>query len=347
MTSKTASDSTSEEAPAAGGSGASVKLKPVADFRFGWLIVARKELADHLLSVRFGVLLVLLAVVGLGWVNAVAGTIRGVAEAASETDSVFLLLYTEPIESIGLTFLEIMGFLTPLLGLAFGFTAINSERTNRTLPRLVSQPIHRDDVITGKFAAGLSLITLAFVTLLALLCGYGIIQLGITPGASDLARLFVFAVIMVLYIGVWLALGILLSVLTRSAVTAVLAGIALWLVLTLFFPLISGLLANALSPADETSPVEDQIAHLDTERWLNRISPQGIYDEASLVMLRPTARSSDVLTTAQADQFLVFEPLATEQSVLLIWPQIAALLALTVVLFAAAFIQFLQQEVRA
>jgi ABC-2 type transport system permease protein len=33
----------------------------------------------------------------------------------------------------------------PLLGIAFGFDAINNERAERTLPRLLPQPIWRDD----------------------------------------------------------------------------------------------------------------------------------------------------------------------------------------------------------
>jgi ABC-2 type transport system permease protein len=304
------------------------------DFRGGWRIVASKELADHLLSIRFGILLVLIALTGLAVVNSVASAIRTAAESLSEASSVFLLLYTVSADRIPWSFVDLMGFLAPLLGLAFGFTAINSERANRTLPRLVSQPIHRDDVITGKFAAGLALIALAVATLMALLSG------------GDIARLVTFALVIVLYVGVWLALAILLSVLTRSAVTAVLAGMGLWLVLTLFAPLISGIVADAVSPADETATFEEQLSNAQAELWVRRLSPQGVYDEASSVLLNPQARSVGILSTTQLDQALA-DPLAFDQSLLLIWPQITALVALTVALFSAAFVQFLQQEIRA
>ena len=43
-----------------------------------------------------------------------------------------------------------------LFQIAFGFDDISGERSEGTLPRLVSQPIYRDDVINGKFAAGLA-----------------------------------------------------------------------------------------------------------------------------------------------------------------------------------------------
>ena len=37
---------------------------------------------------------------------------------------------------------------------------------NGTLPRLLSQPIHRDDVINGKFAAGLAVIAMVLVVMI-------------------------------------------------------------------------------------------------------------------------------------------------------------------------------------
>ena len=39
--------------------------------------------------------------------------------------------------------------------------------------------------------------------------------------------------------------------------------------------------------------------------------------------------------------------LTLDQSILLVWPQIVALVALTVLLFAIAYVLFLRQEVRA
>ena len=73
--------------------------------------------------------------------------------------------------------------LLPLVGIAFGFDAINGERAQGTLPRLLSQPIHRDDVVNGKFAAGLAVIGLVLVAMLALISGYGLFRLGIVPTA--------------------------------------------------------------------------------------------------------------------------------------------------------------------
>ena len=102
----------------------------------------------------------------------------------------FLALFT--IGSQDYTFLRVDSFVAivaPLLGLAFAFDAINGERSDGTLPRLLAQPIYRDDVINGKFAAGLSVIGIVLLAVVGIIAGYGIFRLGITPAGEEIVRL--------------------------------------------------------------------------------------------------------------------------------------------------------------
>ena len=74
------------------------------------------------------------------------------------------------------SFVALVGFLAPLLGIAFGFDAINGEQIREgTLPRLLSQPIHRDDVVNGKFAAGIGMIAVAVTATMLLVAGIGLL----------------------------------------------------------------------------------------------------------------------------------------------------------------------------
>ena len=137
----------------------------------GWSI-ARKEFADHILSARFLVLLLLLGVVAAIPLYLIADVIRSAASDASGGQAIFIALFwfTPPVPLLAndTALPSVAGFLglvAPLLGLAFGFDAVNGERAQGTLPRLLSQPIHRDDVINGKFAAGLSVIGLVLVAI--------------------------------------------------------------------------------------------------------------------------------------------------------------------------------------
>ncbi|MFH1331580.1 MAG: ABC transporter permease subunit, partial [Actinomycetota bacterium] len=155
----------------------------------GWAIVARKELTDQLLSVRFVALLVVLGLATVAAAYSAGSGIRDVAAEAAGTPALFLKLFTIQVDPIPFSFYAFLGFLAPLLGIALGFDAINGERAQRTLPRLVSQPIYRDDVINGKFLAGLITVTVLLSTVTLVVAGLGILRLGIVPSVGEVTRL--------------------------------------------------------------------------------------------------------------------------------------------------------------
>src|SRR4029077_17016240 len=105
------------------------------------------------------------------------------------------------------SFAALVALIGPVLGIAFGFDAIRSERSEGTLPRLVAQPIYRDDVINGKFVAGLVVISGMLLVVILLLSGVGILRLGIVPTGDVAIRLGTWFLVAVLYVGFWLALA--------------------------------------------------------------------------------------------------------------------------------------------
>lgn len=324
---------------------AGAAAKPRARRRPGWLTVAGKEMADHLLSVRFTVLVVLLALSAAGTVYAASGGIRDVAPAASETPALFLRLFTVAPERVP-SFLSLVGFLAPLLGIAFGFDAVNGERSQGTLPRLVSQPIHRDDVINGKFAAGLGVIGLTLTALTLLIAGVGLVRLGIVPTAGQVGRMLTWLVVTIVYVGFWLAFATLCSVALRRAATSALVAISAWLVLTVFAGLLVGLVADALAPVSESSTVDELVRNAQMEQRLGRLSPSVLYEEATIVLLNPEVRTVGFLLPQQVDRAVLSE-LPLDQSLLVAWPQTVGLVALTVLCFAGAYVLFMRQEIRA
>jgi hypothetical protein len=133
--------------------------------RAGWLVIASKEFGDHILSSRFLVLAIIMTVAAAVPLYFISGQIRDAPSGATGFPALFIALFwLTPSVNDQIQLPSVVGFLAlvgPLLGLAFSFDAINGERANGTLPRLLSQPIHRDDVINGKFAAGLGVIALS------------------------------------------------------------------------------------------------------------------------------------------------------------------------------------------
>ena len=148
----------------------------------GWAVVARKEMADLFLSVRFSLLLVLLALVAAGGIYAAAGGISSVASEVGEVPQLFLRVFTAPPARYVPRLYELIALLAPLLGIAFGFDAVNSERAQGTLPRLLAQPLYRDDVVNGKFVAAISVIATVIVSLVILVSGIAMLRLGVLPG---------------------------------------------------------------------------------------------------------------------------------------------------------------------
>src|SRR5919204_4447203 len=157
----------------------------------GWMVVARKEFTGHLLSIRFIVVILVLGVAAFVPLYFAASRIGSLASAVSGQPAVFLALFfitSDPKSSAGITVPGVFDFLrlfAPLLGVAFAFDAVNGERSEGTLPRLLSQPIHRDDDINGKFAAGLAIIALVVAGVLILIAGVGLFRIGVVPAATE------------------------------------------------------------------------------------------------------------------------------------------------------------------
>ena len=317
----------------------------------GWLVVANKEFGDHVTSIRFVVLLLILAAAIAPPLYFAAGTIRDLAPQASGQPAVFLALFTLSSQDLPILRFDVfVGLLAPLLGIAFGFDAVNVERTEGTLPRLVAQPIHRDDVINGKFAAGLTTIALMLGALTLLVAGFGIFRLGIVPSMSEVVRLLVWYLLTIGYVGFWLAFAMLLSVALRRAAASALIAFGVWFFFMVFWSLVATLAATLLAPA--TGAPEQVLGNLQFEQTISRLSPATLYQEASLVLLNPVAGSSNVSVPGSLGEYIQAQQQiqslhSLDQSLLLVWPQVVILIALTVIAFAASYVLFMRQEVRA
>lgn len=318
----------------------------------GWRVIAAKELGDHILSARFLVLLIILGVAAAIPLYFAADQIKSLAPQATGQKAVFLALFT--IGSADYSFLIVssfVGIVAPLLGIAFAFDAINGERAEGTLPRLVSQPIYRDDVINGKFVAGLSVILIVLIAVVGLISGFGILRLGITPSADEIVRLVAWVAVTAIYVGLWLAFGLLLSVLIRRAATSALVGFGVWLLLVIFGGFIVDLIANAVSPITG-STADTALPQAQLNGFIKQLLPGNLYGDITAVILNPRENPAQRIPGSigqleQAVQQIPNAAFSVQQSLLLVWPQIVALLALTLICFGAAYVAFMRQEVRA
>ena len=318
--------------------------KPDENERFrktGLRALFRKEMVDHFRSKRFLIVLILIAITGLGSVYS-AG--QGIKNNVGSGEYTFLSMFTASGDSLP-SMVFFMSFLGPIVGLALGFDAINGERSKRTLSRLLAQPIYRDTVINGKFIAGVTVIAVMVFSLGLMVGGLGIIMTGIPPTLEELARVLIFLLFTTVYISLWLALSQLFSLLFRHAATSALTVIALWLFFAIFLSMLAGLLANAVYPVDENVP-ETVLQNYNLQLDISRISPTTLYNESVTAILDPGQRALGFLGTYIKMQGNM-GVLPLDQSLLLVWPHLTGLVALTMICFAISYICFMRQEIRA
>jgi ABC-2 type transport system permease protein len=308
-----------------------------------WVIV-RKEISDHVTSWRFNILVILLALTCLGSLYTAITSI-GTGAKANEPDDAFLFLKLFTVTDGTLpSFTVFISILGPLLGIALGFDAINSEHNRGTLSRLMAQPIHRDYVINAKALAALFVISVMFFALCFLVMGIGIIRTGIPPTPEEFLRIVCFILISICYVAFWLNLSIFFSVRFRQPATAALCGISVWIFFTVFYGMIVNVIAKVSAPTLMASESE-VIRYKQFIQNLLRLVPSQLFSDATTTLLMPSVRSLGPLTMEQVIG-AVPSPLPLGQSLLLVWPQVTGLVAATLLCFALSYVSFMRREIR-
>jgi ABC-2 type transport system permease protein len=308
-------------------------------------VVMLKELSDHLTSVRMRVLEWLVVLVALA---ALYGAIQQIKDTTAEDPFLFLRLFTTSLDPLP-SFVAFLSFLVPLMAIGLGFDAVNGEHNRRTLSRILAQPIYRDALLFGKFLAGLMTLSISLITLWLLVIGLGLLLIGIPPGAEEIARSFVFLLVTIVYAGVWLALALLFSILFRSAATAALVTLGIWLLVTFIWPVLAGAIAQIVVPLDPRYMALglQTPGTAELEQILARLSPSTLFAEVVVALLDPTTRALGPIYLSQLQGAVLGAPLPLGASVLIAWPQIVAMIATAILLFVIGYVLFQRQEVRA
>jgi ABC-2 type transport system permease protein len=307
--------------------------------------VVLKELSDHLTSARMRVLEWLVVLTALA---ALYGAIQQIKDSTAEDPFLFLRLFTtsqDPLPS----FVSFLGFLVPLMAIGLGFDAINGEHNRRTLSRILAQPIYRDALLFGKFLAGLATLSINLIALWLLVIGLGLILLGLPPGLEEIARSLAFFLVTIAYAAVWLALAMLFSILFRSAASAALITLGLWLFLTIIWPALAPLVASIIAPPDLRYTALG-LPTPETAEWgfiLARLSPSTLFGEAVVALLNPSTRGLGPIYLSQLQGAVMGAPLPLGESLMIAWPQIVGLIASTILLFVIGYVAFQRQEIRA
>jgi len=310
---------------------------------YGLFAVFWKELADNFGSRRFLLLFILICLIGVFTAYLSSQAIMAKPEE-TPTEFLFLRLFTSYSRSLP-SFVSFLSLFAPLLGIIFGFDAINSEHSRGTISLILSQPLFRDSLINGKFLSGLATIALIFVSILLIVLGLELHMLGILPEGAELSRLAVFFLMSVIYAGFYLSLGILFSVVFRRTTTSALTSIAVWFFFTFFLYMFANVIADYVSPITKEVTEEVILKHTQVQNMIMRISPMTLYGETVNVVLNPSVRTLGLVFPAETRE-LIPTPLSLSQSLMIVWPQIVTLIALMLICFAISYVVFMKQEIR-
>jgi ABC-2 type transport system permease protein len=309
-------------------------------------VMVRKEIADHIRSWRFIIMIALIVLTFIAAMYVSLTNIKSAIANSKDPDHVFLYLklLTTTDNSIP-PFHVFLSFLAPLLGISLGFDAINSEQNNGTLTRLMAQPIYRDNLLLAKFVSALIIVSTLFFALALLMIGGGLVLTGVRMEPEELIRILGFVIITIAYVAFWLGISIMLSILFRQAATSALTAIGIWLFFTIFYQIVINLVLRSVLP-DPASLSQAQVISYN-ELILNvlRVAPNQLYTDAITTLLMPTVRSLGPITMEQMAGAIP-SPLPFKESIMIVWPQVSGLLASTAGCFALAYYLFMRREIR-
>ena len=313
-------------------------------------VVFRKELQDHLSSTRFVILFALIAMVSFITSYMAAMHLKQNLDALSSIRHPFLMLFSTPGELFSMV--RFVAFFGPLIGLIQGFDAINRERGQGTLIKVLSQPIYRDSVINGKFLAGVATIAVMLAAIILVVTGFGMSLVGVVPTVEEISRVFIYYIISVFYISFWLGLSILLSILFRNMATSSLGAVALWIFLSFFVSLGAEAAANAIAPMDQASEAQQETAlkNARVREMVSLCSPMALYSNATATIIDPMRKTTRTLVLMGPMEEMLSarfqNPLSIDQSIVVVFPYIISLIAITLICFALSYTVFMLQEIR-
>lgn len=310
-------------------------------------ILFHKELIDNLRSWKFIILFFL--ILATSYVSIYGAysslTMANNSYGTRTVDSYFFLKLFLSSDGTVPSFYILVGFLAPLLGISLGFDAINTEFNNRTISKLLAQPIYRDNIILSKMLSRIFIIAVLYIAIILSALGLIILKTGLFLTRQEVVRIFLFYVLIITYLGLWLNLAVLFSVVFRQPATAAILGITIWIFYLLLYPMLLNVVGKLANPGPYANQYQI-MAYQEFMLTIMRFSPTQLFEDGTSIILSPLARSINPIAN---NQFVgsIPNPLSIKASIQIVWSQLSALLAISASCFAACYWLFMRKEIRA
>lgn len=225
---------------------------------------------------------------------------------------------------------EYVSIVGAILAVVLGYNALIEEKESGGLKLILSRPVYRDRLLTGKLLGNAAvigaLLGLVFVFNLVLLVLVG----GIWPTAGEVLRLLSFVGLAFFYMLIFLTLSMLLSIRMRNSATVFLVSLVAWMLFSFVIPQMAEMMMANSTVINSISGATNQIPQ-DTaaSQAINFLSPTWHLRNMGSQLLE-VAPGSVVLSAGS----LIGRGLST----------LLALLVPSIVFMAAGYTTFLRNE---
>ncbi|ADI74338.1 conserved hypothetical protein [Methanohalobium evestigatum Z-7303] len=284
------------------------------------LVVAQKEFADNITNSMFLLLTAtyLLIIFTFSYRSVIHGTNIGGGELT------LIFGFSGLIEEIG--------WFIPLIGITLGFNTVIKERKSGSLNVLLTHPVFRDNIITGKLLGIIGVIAFVIMSTVVISSGTLIAMLGIQVSLMEITRIALFSVFTLFYALIYAGIAVLISTVVYEAANSLIYNVAIWILTCIFTGPIMETLSDLLTKAGIGLKASELIM----------ISPLHYYskivhgvDDMSIGKVGVQYEIDGILDA----QFTLAQWFNT------FWTDITAILIIPIILLFASFIMFMRQDI--
>jgi len=310
------------------------------------LVIAQKEFADIIWSPRFIVILgvLMVAVLASGYQ---AGQLM--AQFAEKGDFIGVGMTLNPLMMGFASFTHVIGSTGTLVAIILGFEAIVKERKSGSLNVLMTHPVYRDNVITGKLLGMMAALALVIIMAVAVPVGIMLIVSGITVNPEEFSRIIIYVVLVFLLLLTYLALGITTSIFSKESSNSLVYSIAVWVVLGTLLLEISFMAASIIT--DQTmysmEGPEDSEKYFAVAHQITQLSPLTHFRELISGSLQGSVAVYDVESGSTMTTMTgIFDMSHTlGYWIKQYWMNLAVLIVSPMILLIISFVAFLRQDI--
>lgn len=315
-----------------------------------FLIVAKKEFADHITSRRFlAFLIVFLLFFGFSvyqGVNSFMKTYELYAAGKSDKPSV--------IQIFGIFATGSASLLGGILGILMGFDLLTKEKESGTLRTLLSHPVFRDEIINGK-ALG-ALFAMALAVFLTMIVAFGVlIALGFVPNIGDIVTILKFGAITLVYFFTFFSIGLFASAMAKSTTTALMIALGIFIIMAVILPFFGFIVADALAgeppkpPKTEIvyrvpkgpvtpTPIEEDPRWKEYRKQMDEYMKRKQAIMSVFTLLSPTSNYVSLVSSLSGKGISLYPAKDTTKN----W---ISLIVTPAIFFAISYVRFLREEI--